>query len=129
MGQGVLLPPSVFSYFSPFFRVSGFVPPPVAPEFQILNAETALARVNFAYNALNNRLSGNVKVDFSNWQDLAANPADLTEAINQALYLGEMTAGQKAAVIAGASTSTNPLTRVRNAVYVAAGAPQFQVAR
>jgi uncharacterized protein (DUF1800 family) len=129
MGQKVLFPGSVFSYFSPFYRVPGFVPPPVAPEFQILNAETTLARVNFAYAAVNNHLSGNVKVDFTNWQDLASDPASLAEAINQAFYRGEMTAAAKAAIAAAANTSKDPLTSARNALYVGAAAPQYQVER
>jgi len=127
MGQDVLDAPSVFSYFSPFYRVPGVVPPPVAPEFQIMNAETALARVNFAFRAVSNQLSGNIKIDFSNWQDLASDAATLADAINNALYRGEMTSSEINAVIAGAKASTNALTSVRDAVYVAAGAPQYMV--
>ncbi len=123
MGQAALDPSSVFSYFSPSFRVSGVV----APEFQSLNAETEFGRVNFAYRAVNNAVSGNVVVDFSNWQDLASIPAELVEAINQALYRGEMTAAEKTAITAAAALSKTPLTSVRDAVYVAAAAPQYQI--
>jgi uncharacterized protein (DUF1800 family) len=127
MGQIPLEPGSVFSYFSPFFRVSGFNPPPVAPEFQSLNAETEFGRVNFAYRAATNGLSSNVHIDFSNWEDLASNPTQLVQAINQALYRGEMQPVESAAVMGAAALSTNPLTRVRDAVYVAAAAPQYQI--
>lgn len=127
MGQIPLEPGSVFSYFSPFFRESGFKPPPVAPEFQGLNAETEFARVNFAYRAVTNGVSGNVKVDFSNWQDLASSPPVLIQAINQALYRGEMLPEELDAITAAAGLSKTPLTSVRDAVYVAAAAPQYQI--
>lgn len=123
MGQIPLEPASVFSYFSPFFRVNGVV----APEFQALNAETEFARVNFAYRAVNNSVSSNLKVDFSNWQDLAASASTLAQAINVALYRGEMLPAELDTVAGAAKLSTNSLTSVRDAVYVAAAAPQYQI--
>jgi uncharacterized protein (DUF1800 family) len=127
MDQIPLEPASVFSYFSPFYRVSGFNPPPVAPEFQALNAESEFADVNFAYRAVTNGVSGNVQVDFSNWQDLASDSAILTQAINQALYRDQMLPTEFVAIMGAAALSTSPLTSVRDAVYVAAAAPQYQI--
>lgn len=127
MGQKLLFPASVFNYFSPFYRIPGMSPPPVAPEFQIMNAATALARVNFVYRAINNQISGNVKVDFSSLEDLAADTDILVEAINQALYRGEMNAAEKTAVKTAAQAAPDPHNRVRNALYVAASAAQYQV--
>jgi len=127
MGQIPLEPGSVFSYFSPFFRVSGITPPPVAPEFQSLNAETEFAAVNFAFRAVNNSISANVQVDFSNWQDLASVPLQLVQAINQALYRGEMLPEEQAAVMGAAALSKTALTSVRDAVYAAAAAPQYRI--
>ena len=117
-------PGSVFSYFSPFYRVSG-VP---APEFQGVNAATAIGRGNFAWRAVTNGISGTVKVDLTNLQDLAtADPNQLVEAINQGLYRGEMTANEKAVILAAAKGSTNAAANVRSALYAAAAAPQYQV--
>ncbi len=127
MGQTPLSPGSVFSYFSPFYRVPGMTPPPVAPEFQAMEAATALARANFAYRAVSNGLSGNIVVNLSNLQDLANNPSDLVEAINQALYRGEMDSGVRGILLTAASASTSPAARVRSALYAAAAAPQYEV--
>lgn len=121
MGQTALAPPSVFSYFSPFYRTMG-VP---APEFQSLNASTALARINFVFNTVFG--GAGIRVDFSNWTDVAANPGQLVEAINQALYRGKMTDDEKSAVLASMDGVTDPRVRARNAVYVAASSPQYQV--
>jgi uncharacterized protein (DUF1800 family) len=134
MGQEVMAPASVFSYFSPFSKVAvpnfpspGVTAVQVAPEFQGVNAETSFGRINFAYQAAVNQVSGNIRVDFTSLQDLAATPVILADAIDQALYRGQMDAGQKTAVLAGINAATDSLSRVRNGIYVAAAAPQYQV--
>jgi len=129
MGQTPLSPGSVFSYFSPFYNVPEMTPPPVAPEFQALNASTALARANFAYRVATNGISTGITVDLSNLQDLANNPPDLVEALNQALFRGEMDANVRALLVTAASGSTSTAARVRSALYAAAAAPQYQVER
>jgi uncharacterized protein (TIGR03437 family) len=127
MGQTPLTPSSVFSYFSPDYRIPGPAPQPVAPEFQAMNASTALARANFAYRVATNGVSNGIAVDLANWQDLANKPADLVEAINQALYRGAMDAQTRDVLVTAASGSANLLNRVRSALYAAAAAPQYQV--
>jgi uncharacterized protein (TIGR03437 family) len=127
MGQNVLTPPSVFSYFSPSYQIPGLTPAVVAPEFQAMNAATALARANYAYRVVTNGLSTNIKVDLTNLTDVANNPADLVEAINQALFRGEMDSGVRSALTTAASVSTSTAARVRSALYAAASAPQYQV--
>jgi uncharacterized protein (TIGR03437 family) len=129
MGQTALAPGSVFSYFSPFYRVPDVTPPPVAPEFQALNAATALARANFAWLVAANGISGGIKVDLTNWQDLANNPSDLVEALNQALFRGEMDANVRGLLTTAASQSTSTALRVRSALYAAAAAPQYEIER
>ena len=129
MGQTPLSPGSVFSYFSPFYRVPGATPPPVAPEFQAINAATALARANFAYLMAANGISGGIKVDLTNFLDLANNPPDLVEALNQALFRGEMDANVRGILTTAASTSTSTASRVRSALYAAAAAPQHEIER
>ena len=94
-----------------------------------MNAATSLARANYVYRVVTNGVSGNIHVNFANLQDLAADTKQLAELINQALYHGDMTPAQKDAVIAAANAATDMTTRVRNAIYVAAAAPQFQVGR
>jgi len=131
MGQDPLTPGSVFSYFSPFYTVSvpGVTPPPVAPEFQALNAATALAHANFAYLVASNGISAGIKVDFTNLQDLANNPPDLVEALNQALFRGEMDTNVRGLLTTAASASTSLASRVRSALYAAAAAPQYEIER
>jgi hypothetical protein len=106
-------------------------PPPVAPEFQAMNAATALARANFAYRVATNGISAAIKVNLANFQDLAVNPSDLVEALNQALFRGELNSDPdlRGLLTTAASTSTNPVSRVASALYAAVAAPQYQVQR
>jgi len=129
MGQTPLTPGSVFSYFSPFYRVPDLTPPPVAPEFQAMNAATALARANFAWLVAGNGVSSGIKVDLTNFLDLANNPPDLVEALNQALFRGEMDANVRGLLTTAASASTSTAARVRSALYAAAAAPQYEIER
>jgi uncharacterized protein (DUF1800 family) len=125
MGQNVLTPSSVFSYFSPAYRIPGVGA--VAPEFQAVNASTALARANYAYAAVTNGLSGNIKVDLTNLTDIASNPANLVEAVNQAFFRGEIDPNVQQALLTAANASTSASARVRSVLYAAAASPQFQV--
>ena len=127
MGQTPLTPSSVFSYFSPFYRVPNMTPPPVAPEFQAMNAATSLARSNFAWLVAGNGVSGTISVNLANLQDLANNPPDLVEALNQALFRGEMDSNVRTLLTTAASTSTSVAARVKSALYAAAASPQYQV--
>ena len=129
MGQTPLSAGSVFSYFLPSYSVPDFTPPPVAPEFQAMNAATALARANFAYRVATNGISSGIKVDLTNFQDLAGNPPDLVEALNQALFRGEMDANVRGLLTTAASASTSPASRVLSALYAAAAAPQYEIER
>jgi uncharacterized protein (DUF1800 family) len=125
MGQNVLTPASVFSYFSPAYRIPGLGV--VAPEFQAVNASTALARANYAYKAATNGLSANIVVNLANLTDIANNPANLVEAMNQAFFRGEIDPNVQTALLTAANASTNTTSRVRSVLYAAAASPQYQV--
>ena len=70
MGQNAMESTTVFSYFSPYYTLPGTTQ--VAPEFQGLNAATALARANFAYRAVTNGIASTVVVNLNNWLDIAS---------------------------------------------------------
>jgi uncharacterized protein (TIGR03437 family) len=129
MGQTALSPTTVFSYFMPSYTIPGSSPAAVAPEFQAMNAATAIARANFAYRVATNGISSGISVDLSNLQDLAANPADLVEALNQALFRGEMDSNVRGLLVTAASGSASAAARVRSALYAACAAPQVEVQR
>jgi uncharacterized protein (DUF1800 family) len=130
MGQRVFFPPSVFSYFSPGFRVQGTGPPTlVGPEFQPLTSVTSTERVNFAGRLLGNQFGADVTVDYTPFTSRAANAADLVDHINLVFMGGRMSAAQRAFVIdkTDDTPATLPLERARTALYLTITAAQAQV--
>jgi len=123
MGQNLWFAPSVFNYFSPFFRANGVV----APEFQINTPSVALNRVNFIYRASRNGLGSTVAVDLVQLEQLASDPAALVEALNQALLHGAMTPAMRTSILTAINATTDVRTRARNAAYLVGSSSQYQV--
>ncbi len=138
MGLNVFSPPSVFSYFSPFGGVPGSSLR--GPEFGLLNTSTAVARANVVNTLVFARIAAataypfnpsGTSLDFSGFQPLAGDPEGLVDALNALMMSGQMPPDMRSAVITAVSavTSSNPLKRVRTAVYLIATASQYQVER
>ena len=103
MGQDLFNAPSVFNYYSPFYRLPG--KPTVAPEFQILSQSTAFARTNFAYRAIHNAISHNIIVDVTNFRKLAADKTVLLNAVSQALLGKPINECEQSNAILGTASS------------------------
>ena len=138
MGLNVFSPPSVFSYFSPFGGVPGSSLR--GPEFGLLNTSTAVARANVVNTLVFARIAAataypfnpsGTSLDFSGFQPLAGDPEGLVDALNALMMSGQMPPDMRSAVITAVSavTSSNPLKRVRTAVYLIATSSQYQVER
>jgi hypothetical protein len=125
MGQKILHAPSVFSYFSPFYRIPGG---PVAPEFQLLNSESALRRVNFAARLIYGEFGKDVQLDMERFVDTAAlNPELLLDMVDYDLFGNRMPADLRARIRTAVNAQPNALAKARAAVYLAAASPAFQV--
>lgn len=124
MGQKLFYPPSVFNYYSPFYRTSDGL---AAPEFQLLNPATALVRVNVIQNLVCRGLDGDAHFDLGPFLALAGTPDLLVEALDRALLFGRMPASLKGDVARAIEVSPDPSERVRNAIYLIATASLYQV--
>ncbi len=130
MGQKVFYPPSVFSYFSPGFRVRGTgVPPLVGPEFQTYTSVTALTRANFIGQLLGGWFGGSVTVDYTPFTSRARDAAALTDYCNLVFLGGRMSAAERAEIIAAVRSVpiTSVRERTRTALYLTLVAAQAQV--
>jgi len=129
MGQDLFFSPSVFNYYSPFYRLPGTAT--VAPEFQILSQSTSFYRANFAYRATRNELSNQIQVDLSNFIALAGNNnlTAMLNAVSQALLGQPMSQEMMNAIMPAMQATTDATTRARNAVFLVATSPQYQVQR
>ena len=135
MGQKVFYPPSVFSYFSPGYRVRGTVGPaglPLGgPEFQIMTAVTALVRVNFVGALVAGWFGADVAIDYTPFTSRANDPAALVDFVNLLFMAGRMSIEQRTDIIAAVrvSPSSRAMERVRTAIYLTLVAAQAQVDR
>jgi uncharacterized protein DUF1800 len=136
MDQDVFRPPTVFSYYPPDYLVPGSTTIG-GPEFGIYSATTSLRRANFvntivfsSIGASTNAPNG-TSLDLAGLQALAGNPAALVDELNRVLMHGSMSTAMRNSIIAAvnAVSSTNPLLRARQALYLVATSSQYQVQR
>src|SRR5207248_5362036 len=138
MGMDVFSPPSVFSYFSPFGGVPGTSLR--GPEFGVLNTSTSIRRANFVNKLVFSRIPAGAgypfnpsgtSLDFSAVRPLAGNPEALVDTLNTLMMSGRMSSSMRAAVVTAvrAVAGSNPVKRVRTAVYLVATSSQYQVER
>jgi uncharacterized protein (DUF1800 family) len=134
MGQRIFYPPSVFSYFSPGFRVrgtNGGNGPLAGPEFQILTTVTALERANFVGDLLAGRFGTNVSIDYTPFTSLAVDASALVNYCNLLFMGGRMSPEQRAEIMAAVRVSSTQQRneRARTALYLTLAAAQYQVDR
>ena len=136
MGMDVFRPPSVFSYFSP----SGTVPGTGGvrgPEFALYSTSTALRRANFVNTIVFSTIPvganapTGTSLDLSPLTELASDPDALLDDLNELLLHGTMSTAMRTTIRQAvlAVRATNPLKRVRTAVYLIATSSQYQVER
>lgn len=128
MGQNVFYPPSVFNYFSPFYRIPRLGV--VSPEFQLMNPKTAIERINYVYQAIHNCLDGSIRFPIENFEAIAElGDEPLMTAVSKVFMRGVMPPEVKAAILKAISGVTDKRDRAEDALYLAASAAQFQVER
>ena len=125
MGQLLLFPPSVFNYYSPFYRIKGGAL--AGPEFQLLTPSTAVVRANFVNGLLNLHAGGGVTVDLTPYINIAGNTVQLLNAVNQTLMRGQMPSTMGSTIAKAVNASTDPATRAKSALYLAATSGLYQV--
>jgi uncharacterized protein (DUF1800 family)/fibronectin type 3 domain-containing protein len=136
MGQKVFYPPSVFSYFSPGYRVRGTAVgnglPLGGPEFQILTSVTALERANYIGALLGGSFSRDVTIDLIQFTSRAVDPGALVDYCNLVFLGGRMSAEERSIIVSAvraSSTTANATERVRTAIYLSLVIAQSQVDR
>lgn len=129
MGQKVLFPPTVFSYFSPFYKIMGTEI--LAPEYQILTSVTALTRTNYIARVLNNDTNGSTTIDYTPFTSRAADATALTDYVALQFMGGQISTQHRNAIISAVNVSppADVTERVRTAIYLVITSAQYQVER
>lgn len=124
MAQMPLSPPSVFSWFSPLYRVPKS--PLYGPEFQIYSPTEATLRGNLFHYLLGNS-GGDFTIDLSPYQPFGNDMPGLVEAVNQRLLHGRMPAGMKQVLVTAATPGYDARTRIETVLYLTALSGQYAV--
>jgi uncharacterized protein (DUF1800 family) len=118
LAQSPLNPPSVFSWYSPMYRVPKS--PLFGPEFQIYTPTEATLRGNLFYHILGNGGGGDVTLDLAQFQALGNDMPALVEKVNEKLLYGRMPAAMKQVLIDAASPGYDAKTRIETVLYLTA---------
>lgn len=125
LGQQLFFAPSVFSYFSPFYRTPDGL---VAPEFQIYSTQSSTNRINLVNSAVyGGQFDAGTKFDISSFVTAAAVPADLVTQISTVFFHSNMSDSVKAAVTQAMNAVTAPTDKAKAALYVALTSGEFQI--
>jgi hypothetical protein len=129
MGQQLLYPASVFSYFPVNYEIPGTSLN--GPEFQIFTPSTAIYRANFANVMAFSPQTIGLTMDTAQWEQLASDPSMLVEALNQTLMYGRMSSQMRTSIIEAIDAIWHDLLklRVQTAIYLVASSSQYQVQR
>lgn len=125
MAQSPLNAPSVFSWFSPLYRVPKS--PLFGPEFQIYTPMEATLRGNLFHYMLSNPTGGDFSLDLSPFQAFGNDMPGLVEFVNQKLLYGRMTAPMKQALIDAATLGYDAGTRIQTVLYLTALSGHYAV--
>ncbi len=125
MAQSPLNAPSVFSWFSPMYRVPKS--PIFGPEFQIYTPMEATLRGNLFHYMLSNPAGGDFTLDLMPFQPFANDMPGLVELVNQKLLYGRMTAAMKQTLIDAATPGYDSITRIQTVLYLTSLSGQYAV--
>lgn len=118
IGQSPLTPPSVFSFYSPLYRIpksSLF-----GPEFQIYTPTESVLRGNFFWAIVSNPGSDFTGLDFSRFTAVAGNTTQLIDAVDQALLYGRMPSQMRQSLATAIAAQSDNTSRVQTALYLTA---------
>jgi uncharacterized protein (DUF1800 family) len=126
LGQAVLTPASVFSFYSPLAPMPNN-PQLVGPEFAIYAPAVAIQRANFVYGLLTNQFGSAFSVDLTPYKALAPFPAALVKLIDQKMFQGRMSDALRAVLINSVQSTSDSTNRVLGALYLAALSSEYLV--
>lgn len=125
-GQTLYAPPSVFSYFSPGYRIAdGKL---LGPEFQIQSPSVSMLRADMVNALVNGGIKG-VTFDQTPFTSLAAMPDSLLDYLSALLFHGQMPDDMRATIKTAMAAAPTGAMKARAAIYLAASSSQYQVER
>ena len=128
LGQQVLSPITVFSFYSPQAALPGY-PDLYGPEFQIYSPGLAIERANFIYQILGGQLGSSFSIDLTAFNAVADDADALVEQVNQRLMQGRMSDALRQIIVTATQATQGTGSRVLGALYLAAISSEYSVQR
>jgi hypothetical protein len=116
--------PSVFSYFSPQYRIQGGL---LAPEFQIYTTQTAADRADIVNAILYGAIDKGTKVNLAPFVQQAGSTASLLNAISAVFLHGSMSAALDQAATDAVDAASTTTAKAQAALYVVLTSGEYQI--
>jgi hypothetical protein len=124
LGEDLFDPPSVFSYFSPQYRIPGGL---LGPEFQIYSTQTAADRADIVNSILYGRIDNGTTVDLTPFVQQAGSTASLLGYINSVFLHGSMSPALDQAATDAVNAVSTPTAMAQAALYVVLTSNEYQI--
>ena len=124
LGENLFGAPSVFSYFSPQYRIAGGL---LGPEFQIYTTQTAALRADIVDAILYAKLTGGTAVDLSPFVQQAGSAPSLLNYINSIFLHGSMSPALQQAATDAANAASSAKAKAQAALYIVLTSGEYQI--
>jgi hypothetical protein len=123
LGEGILDPASVFGHYSPTYRIPKTQL--FGPEFQIYSPTEAVNRGNYIYQELSAWSGG--AFDISPFVNIAPDPVQLVNALDNALLFGRMSPQTRASIYKALQATSDNRARALTALYLTTMSGEYLV--
>jgi uncharacterized protein (DUF1800 family) len=124
LGENLFNAPSVFSYFSPQYRVpSGLL----APEFQIYTTQTAVDRADIVNSILYGTIDKGTTVNLTPFVQQASSGAALLSYIGAVFLHGSMSPALEQEATDAVNAASTPKAQAQAALYVVLTSSEYQI--
>jgi len=124
LGENLFNAPSVFSYFSPQYRVQSGL---LAPEFQIYTTQTAVDRANIVNSILYGAIDKGTTVNLTPFVQQAGSAAALLRYIGSVFLHGSMSPALVEEATDAMNAVSTPTAKAQAALYVVLTSGEYQV--
>jgi hypothetical protein len=123
LGEGILDPASVFGHYSPTYRIPKTQL--FGPEFQIYSPTEAVNRGNYIYQELSAWSGG--AFDISPFVNIAPDPVQLVNALDNALLFGRMSPQTRASIYKALQATSDNRVRALTTLYLTTMSGEYLV--
>ena len=124
LGEDVFDAPSVFSYFSPQYRIEGGL---LGPEFQIYSTQTAADRADIVSALLYGAIDKVTTVNLTPFVQQAGSTTSLLNIINSTFLHGSMSSALEEAATDAVDAAPTPMAKAQAALYVVLTSGEYQI--